>query len=141
MDKILLILFISVFYFGCNKETATSLQPVTNQFAGNWEVHTTGEAPGAATIIIKDNGLTDNGIVSTINDVEVIVYLNGVMEDDGTFRSVASVHKEYMLNNENLVLEGSGSYNGFFIDSIGTGSYLLNINNQVYSGTWTAVKF
>ncbi len=141
--KRILILFVLIFYFGCNNPTTPNFQSPINSYNGLWSVHLTGDINGSATFVVDEKGKIENGIpLNYIDSLEIITYVNDYIKDDGSFKSTFFCSKTIYSPNDVLILYStSGNFVGNFKDSTGKGDYSITLNKLLpFSGTWSAVK-
>jgi hypothetical protein len=142
--KYLILILFSLFIIACTDEPLNPyFDTEPNQYNGHWEIQTTGDLPGAATIYINSAGEIKNGIpMLYYNLAKVNTYIDGFIKSSGTIE--ANFYCSYVYHSEAgiiNIISATGLFNGSFSDSTANGNYHIKLlNNESFSGTWQAFR-
>lgn len=142
--KALIIILISFFIISCNDEPLNPFYNIDpNPFNGNWQIKTSGDLAGAATIPVNSVGSINNGIpIIFYNLVKVNIYIKGTIEPSGKLEAIFYNNYIIEIDSLNIIVSSfDGSFNGTFQDSTANGNYNLTLDNQdSFTGTWEAFR-
>ena len=98
--KTFFLALVFLFIVSCNDEPLNPFfDTASNPFSDHWEIHTSGELPGAATIYINSAGEIKNGIPMLYYDLaKVNTYIDGIVNKNGSIR--ANFYSNYVLESE-----------------------------------------
>jgi len=142
--KYLILIPFSLFMISCSDEPLNPFYNTEpNKFNGHWEIHTSGDLPGAATIYINSAGEIKNGIpMLYYNLAKANTYIEGIINSNGTIDANFYCNYVYQSGTGIInIISATGLFSGSFSDSTANGNYQVKLlNNDSFSGTWQAFR-
>ena len=125
-----LITLIPLFLLSCSDEPLNPFYNTSaNPFNGHWEIHISGDLPGAATIYVNSVGTINNGIpVLYYVIAKVTTYIDGSVSKEGILESRYYTNYTFIdsIDTIDINIVDGFLYGSFSADSA-NGNYSVNL--------------
>ncbi len=142
--KTSILILISLIIISCNDEPLNPFfDTASNPFNDHWQIQTSGDLPGAATIYINSAGTIKNGVPIIYYDIaESITYIDGIVNKEGSIQ--AEFYSNYLYESETdtiNIVSSTGFFKGNFINNSSGGIYQISLlNGDSFSGSWSGFR-
>lgn len=142
--KYLFLILISTIFFSCSDEPLNPFfNTEPNAYSGHWQIETSGDLPGAATIYVNSAGTIKNGMPLIYYDIaKSVTYIDGIVNKDGSIQAV--FYSNYIFESETdtiNIISSTGSFEGVFNPDNASGSYQIALlNGDSFSGSWSGFR-